>query len=207
MEENKTNTIEELNIDKDTDSSVQNSPVEESGVKKYKGYIIAGVIGVLVLGGFAFIPHRNKIMEENRIAMEESAAETVHNLSARKEMINSDLENFKEVVSTMDVKMVDANQKIEILTAVNNLNESIQNKDVSAKANLDKLAEIINESGAYIATSELNNYKDKFLHIVETMARMELITIDEIETVGENINSAVLIMVSNGIVYEISNMR
>lgn len=207
MEENKTNSIEEPNLEKETVAEISDKSVLNSFFKKNKKLIIVGALITIAVGCISYsIYHKNK-MEQLRISMEESTAETVHNLSARKEMIGNDLKVFKEDISNMDVTFVDSNQKIEIISAVNSLNEAIQNKDRIAMVKFIDLTNIIENSGVYTDADVSKIYEDKFTHIIETMIRMQLITPEESDSLTTELDEALTVMLSNGIIKMIKDLN
>lgn len=194
MEENKITMTTELNKNK-------------SDVKKHTKLIIIGAIVAAIMGLLVYSIYHKYEMDRVKSEMEASSAEIIHNISTRKEVINNDLESFKSLITNMDVKMVDSNAKVDIIASINSLNEDISNSSRDAVLEFENLTNIITESGAYISTDDYENWTDKFAHIIETMVRMNILDVTEVDALAENLDDAFTTMISNGIIKQISDLK
>ena len=157
-------------------------------IKKNKKIIITLFIFVLVIVGVCVQQeiHSKKTLER----IQENTIESLHNSSARKEIIYRDLENFKSIVIEADKKNIPNDEKTLIINDINAIISELERKDTKAQSlrtETTRLSETFSKVTIPLDDETYSEVTQDFNYLFESLILLGRLELEEGEAIYEDI--------------------
>ena len=154
---------------------------ENNTNNKKKTKIIMTIIGVLVILIAGVCVTETIKMNNLKEKLNQQTRENILQESIRYEMINNDLLVLRKEIMNMNNKHINSESKTEIISVLDNLIKKLNEKEDRPYLELQDLGEILKNSDAYLSEEQVDDFLGRFQYMLESMAILSRITIEEAE--------------------------